>query len=44
MLLLLSEIRDDLPADVKNGLAIRNACAIEGRCPVCHAEPELRVV
>lgn len=40
-LYLLAEIPDDAPEDVKNGLAIRNACATEGRCPSCGATGEL---
>lgn len=34
-LYLLPSIPDGLPAEIKNGLAIRNACATEGRCPAC---------
>jgi hypothetical protein len=34
-LYLLPEIRDDAPAALKNALAIRNACAVEGQCPAC---------
>lgn len=29
------------PTELKNALAIRNACATEGRCPGCGAEGEL---
>ena len=34
-LFVLPSIPDDAPADLKNSLAIRNACATEGRCPAC---------
>jgi hypothetical protein len=34
-LYVLPEIRDDDPVELKNALAIRNACATEGRCPGC---------
>ena len=34
-LYVLPEIRDDLPSELKNALAIRNACATEGVCPGC---------
>lgn len=34
-LFLLPSIPDDLDERTKNALAIRNACATEGRCPVC---------
>jgi hypothetical protein len=40
-LYLLPEIRDDDPPEVKNGLAIRNACAVEGRCPCCKVVGEI---
>lgn len=42
-LFVLPSIPDELDEAVKDGLAIRNACAVEGRCPVCGVEPELRV-
>jgi hypothetical protein len=35
VLYVLSEIADELDQRVKNALAIRNACATEGRCPGC---------
>lgn len=38
-LLLLPGIPDDATEDIKNGLAIRNACITEGKCPDCGAEP-----
>jgi hypothetical protein len=41
-LYLLPEIPDDAPEQLKNALAIRNACATEGRCPDCGAVGELR--
>jgi len=34
-LAVLPSIPDAAPAEVKDGLAIRNACVTEGRCPVC---------
>ncbi len=37
VLLVLPPIDDDLPADVKNALAIRNAASASGRCPDCGA-------
>ena len=40
-LYLLPSIPDDAPAELKNALAIRNACAIEGKCPSCGATGEL---
>ena len=40
-LLVLPSIPDDAPEDVKSGLAIRNVCATEGRCPSCGAEGEV---
>jgi hypothetical protein len=40
-LYVLPEIRDDWPAELKDALAIRNACATEGRCPGCGAVGEL---
>jgi hypothetical protein len=40
-LFVLPSIPDDAPDDLKDGLAIRNACATEGRCPACGAVPEL---
>lgn len=38
---VLPAIDDDLEPDVKNALAIRNACATEGRCPACGVTPEM---
>jgi hypothetical protein len=40
-LYLLPAIPDDATDRVKDGLAIRNACATEGRCPDCGARGEL---
>ena len=40
-LFVLPAIRDDAPPELKNALAIRNACATEGRCPDCGAVGEL---
>ena len=40
-LLVLPSIPDGLDEATKSGLAIRNACAVEGRCPACGVEPEL---
>jgi hypothetical protein len=40
-LFVLPSIPDDAPEALKDGLAIRNACAVEGRCPVCGVEPDL---
>lgn len=37
VLFVLPEIRDDLPVAVKNALALRNACTVNGRCPSCGA-------
>jgi hypothetical protein len=34
-LYVLPSIPDALDATIKNGLAIRNACAVDGRCPDC---------
>lgn len=42
-LYVLPSVPDDAPADVKNALAIRNACATERRCPACGTTPELTV-
>jgi hypothetical protein len=39
-LYVLPEIRDDDPPARKNAMAVRNACAIEGRCPCCRAVGE----
>jgi hypothetical protein len=46
-LYVLPSIPDDANEQTKNVLAIRNACAVEGRCPACrtvgvvHADAEL---
>jgi hypothetical protein len=40
-LFLLPEIRDDDSPERKNALAVRNACATEGRCPCCRAVGEV---
>jgi hypothetical protein len=40
-LYLLPAIPDDAPEQLKNALAIRNACTTEGRCPNCGAEGEV---
>ena len=37
VLLVLPTIDDDLPANVKNALAIRNAASASGKCPDCGA-------
>jgi hypothetical protein len=42
-LYVLPSIPDELDEELKNGLAIRNACATGGRCPVCGVTPELHV-
>jgi hypothetical protein len=36
-LLLLPSIPDELGDEVKDALALRNACSVEGRCPDCGA-------
>jgi hypothetical protein len=41
-LFVLPQIADDDPPRRKNALAIRNACATEGKCPSCGAVGELR--
>jgi hypothetical protein len=41
-LYVLPEIRDSDPVELKNALAIRNACATQGRCPGCGAVGELQ--
>ena len=41
VLYVLPSIPDDAPDEVKDALAIRNACATEGKCPACGAIPEL---
>ena len=40
-LYVLPEICDDWPVELKHALAIRNACAIEGRCPSCGVVPDV---
>lgn len=40
-LFVLPAIPDDADEETKNGLALRNACATEGRCPGCGARGEL---
>jgi hypothetical protein len=40
-LFLLPGIPDDADETLKNGLALRNACAVDGRCPDCGAFGEL---
>jgi hypothetical protein len=40
-LYLLPEVPDGAPTAVKNGIAMRNVCALEGRCPGCGAVGEL---
>jgi hypothetical protein len=40
---VLPSIPDALDPAVKNGLALRNACAVEGRCPACGVTPELHL-
>ena len=48
--MVLPAIPDEAPDEFKNGLAIRNACAVEGECPVCgavgelHPHPQLELV
>lgn len=37
VLYVLPAITDDAPAEIKNMLAARDACAAEGRCPACGA-------
>jgi hypothetical protein len=41
VLYLLPEIPDDAPEELKDALAIRNACATEGVCPDCGARGEI---
>jgi hypothetical protein len=40
-LFVLPEIRDEWPEDLKDAIAIRNACATEGVCPSCGVVGEL---
>jgi hypothetical protein len=42
VLYVLPDIPDDAPERLKNALAVRNTCAVEGRCPGCGTEGELR--
>ena len=37
----LPSLPDDATDDLKNALALRNACATEGRCPECRAVGEI---
>ena len=41
VLYVLPSIPDELDPELKNALAPRNACMVEGRCPSCGAEPDL---
>lgn len=36
-LYVLPGIPDDAPEELKNGIALRNLCATQGRCPSCGA-------
>ena len=40
-LFVLPSIPDDAPEELKDAIAIRNACTTEGRCPVCGAIGEV---
>jgi hypothetical protein len=40
-LFILPKIRDDDSPERKNALAVRNACATEGRCPCCRVVGEI---
>jgi hypothetical protein len=40
-LFVLPTIPDGLSPALKNALAIRNACAVEGRCPCCGVVAEV---
>jgi hypothetical protein len=42
VLFALPEIPDALNAETKNALAIRNQSTVEGKCPSCGCEPEIR--
>jgi hypothetical protein len=42
VLYVLPAIPDDAPEELKDGLALRNACATEGRCPSCGAVGEVQ--
>ncbi len=37
----LPTIPDHLEPELKNALAIRNQCAVDGVCPACHAVGEI---
>lgn len=41
VLYVLPAIPDDLAEATKDALAIRNACAVEGRCPDCGTMGEI---
>lgn len=40
-LFVLPEIRDSASVELKNAIAARNACATEGRCPICGATGDI---
>jgi hypothetical protein len=40
-LYVLSEIPDDAPEHIKQGLAARNGAAVDGVCPECGATGEI---
>jgi hypothetical protein len=42
-LYLLPPIRDDMPIELKNALALRNQCSTSGRCPSCGVTPTFAV-
>lgn len=42
-MMLLPEVPDDAPDWLKNALATRNACSVDGQCPTCGATPTLSV-
>jgi hypothetical protein len=41
VLYLLPPIHDDLPSELKNAIALRNSCTVEGECPACGATREV---
>ena len=43
VLYVLPSIPDDAPDGLKDGLAIRNVCMTEGRCPACGVTPTYSV-
>lgn len=43
VLFVLPSIPDEFDDEMKDALAIRNACATEGRCPSCGATGELEL-